>query len=310
MISFLDNQPQLEEIIADAPPLAAPPLAAPPLAGPPLAPASAPVPAPAPAALPTEAVPVPATASTHVAPPVAVPLPTAPPEPMQGVLALRGDEILERPDVVEARVYRLRSGFVRHNVYITLGWVEQAGQRRPMEIFFNSKDLTRSPEYAILTRLISALFRKSADPAFILEELRGIHDPAGGVYKNGRYMLSFYAEVAEVIERFFYDVGILQPTVAGYATGAVAAAAALGQGASQPGVGATVSLEASTPFPEDGLEFGMPGVGGSARPARSRSPEPDLNAQFKICPECSQRTLKLENGCDSCLSCGYSKCDK
>ena len=34
------------------------------------------------------------------------------------------------------------------------------------------------------------------------------------------------------------------------------------------------------------------------------------NVQFKICPECNNRTLKNENGCDSCMECGYSKCDK
>jgi len=295
MISFLDNQPQLEEILADAPPLAAP-------AGP--------------------AAPAGAAASTPAAAPAAAPSPApaapAAPEPTQGVLALRGDEILERPDVVEARVYRLRSGFVRHNVYITLGWVEQAGQRRPMEIFFNSKDLTRSPEYAILTRLISALFRKSADPAFILEELRGIHDPAGGVYKNGRYMLSFYAEVAEVIERFFYDVGILRPQVADYADPNRAIAATAVEIPDGPGLGSAVSLEKSVAFPEEGLELGQPVFPGAAR--RGQAPQAmgqgqvpgdaQANAQFKICPECSQRTLKLENGCDSCLSCGYSKCDK
>jgi ribonucleoside-diphosphate reductase alpha chain len=302
MISFLDNQPQLEEILADAPPLAPPTPA-------PAAPAVAAVPSAAPAVAPPPV----AAAPAPVAAPAGGP---PPPEPTQGVLALRGDEILERPDVVEARVYRLRSGFVRHNVYITLGWVEQGGQRRPMEIFFNSKDLTRSPEYAILTRLISALFRKSADPAFILEELRGIHDPAGGVYKNGRYMLSFYAEVAEVIERFFYDVGILRPQVADYADPQRAIAPAAVEIPEGPGVGSTVSLEKSVAFPEEGMEMGQPGF--PAAPRRGRDPQPadlaqahaEANAQFKICPECSQRTLKLENGCDSCLSCGYSKCDK
>ena len=35
-------------------------------------------------------------------------------------------------------------------------------------------------------------------------------------------------------------------------------------------------------------------------------------SQFKICPECSNRTLKMEAGCDVCVGsdCGYSKCDK
>ena len=36
------------------------------------------------------------------------------------------------------------------------------------------------------------------------------------------------------------------------------------------------------------------------------------NLQFKICPECSNRTLKMEAGCDVCVDsdCGYSNCDK
>ena len=34
------------------------------------------------------------------------------------------------------------------------------------------------------------------------------------------------------------------------------------------------------------------------------------NMQFKVCPDCNNRTLKNENGCDSCMDCGYSKCDK
>ena len=36
----------------------------------------------------------------------------------------------------------------------------------------------------------------------------------------------------------------------------------------------------------------------------------ELNDDFRICPTCSSKSLKTENGCDSCMSCGYSKCDK
>ena len=45
---------------------------------------------------------------------------------------------------------------------------------------------------------------------FILEELQGIFDPNGGSFKEGKYYHSFYAEIADVIERFFYDVDILE----------------------------------------------------------------------------------------------------
>ncbi len=35
------------------------------------------------------------------------------------------------------------------------------------------------------------------------------------------------------------------------------------------------------------------------------------DSNLQICPVCGQRTLKVENGCETCINpeCGYSKCD-
>ena len=115
-----------------------------------------------------------------------------------------------RPEVIDAKVYKLKSSFVRYSVFITLSYVKDNSGIRPMEIFINSKDLTRAPEYVMLTRLISAIFQRSDDPMFILEELQGIFDPNGGIIKDGKYYHSFYAEIADVIERFLFDVGIME----------------------------------------------------------------------------------------------------
>ena len=79
-----------------------------------------------------------------------------------------------RPEVVDAKVYKLKSAFVKNSVFITLSYVQEDAEIRPIEIFINSKDLTRAPEYVVLTRLVSAIFRRSNDPMFILEELQGI----------------------------------------------------------------------------------------------------------------------------------------
>ena len=38
--------------------------------------------------------------------------------------------------------------------------------------------------------------------------------------------------------------------------------------------------------------------------------EEEINVNFRICPSCNQKGLKTENGCDVCIVCGYSKCDK
>jgi len=177
-----------------------------------------------------------------------------------------------RPEVVDAKVYKLKSAFVKNSVFITLSYVDDKGSIRPIEIFINSKDLTRAPEYVVLTRLVSAIFRRSNDPMFILEELQGIFDPNGGTFKEGKYYHSFYAEIADVIERFFFDVGILE----------------------RPDV---------HPMEDNGI---------SETVVLARDEGNAGNKAFRICKECNNRTLKTENGCDICMSpdCGYSKCDQ
>ena len=177
-----------------------------------------------------------------------------------------------RPEVVDAKVYKLKSAFVKNSVFITLSYVEEEKEVRPIEIFINSKDLTRAPEYVVLTRLVSAIFRRSNDPMFILEELQGIFDPNGGTYKEGKYYHSFYAEIADVIERFFFDVGILERPDA-------------------------------MPIEDNGLQKKF---------VHAKEEGNFGNTEFRICNECNNRTLKTENGCDICMDpeCGYSKCDK
>ena len=173
-----------------------------------------------------------------------------------------------RPEVVDAKVYKLKSAFVKNSVFITLSYVNNNGVLSPIEIFINSKDLTKTSEYVVLTRLISAIFRRSTNPMFILEELQGIFDPNGGSFKEGKYYHSFYSEIADVIERFFYDVKIID----------------------RPKADTDLNTQ--------------------VQPTDMSTLSPDMNVDFRICPTCSAKSLKTENGCDTCVECGYSKCDK
>ena len=179
-----------------------------------------------------------------------------------------------RPEVVDAKVYKLKSAFVKNSVFVTLSYIKYGEVCRPVEIFINSKDLTRAPEYVVLTRLISAIFRRSSDPMFILEELQGIFDPNGGSYKEGKYYHSFYGEIAEVIKRFFFEVNILEEPE-------------------------------EHPIEDNGH------IADSSDTITNNG-DKKINTQHKICPDCNNPTLKMENGCDNCLDpdCGYSKCDK
>lgn len=119
-------------------------------------------------------------------------------------------KIVQRPPVLDAKVYKLKSSFVSNALYITVSYVEEKDKKRPFEVFINTKDLSKAPEYAVLTRLISAIFRRGGDPTFILEELRSIYDPNGGVYKDGKYVPSLYSEIADLMETAFIDLGIIE----------------------------------------------------------------------------------------------------
>ena len=183
-----------------------------------------------------------------------------------------------RPEVVNAKVYKVKSAFVKNAVFITLSYIDTHSGRKPIEIFINSKDLNRSAEYVVLTRLISAIFRRATNPMFILEELHGIHDPNGGSFKDGKYYHSFYAEVADVIERFFYDVDIIKKE----------------------------DLNQSSENQEDKKK----NINQIDDYLIKVANDLEVNSEFRICPACSSKSLKTENGCDMCMECGYSKCDK
>jgi hypothetical protein len=49
-------------------------------------------------------------------------------------------------------------------------------QRRPFEVFINSKNLDHFQWIVALTRVISAVFRKGGDTTFLVDELKAVFD--------------------------------------------------------------------------------------------------------------------------------------
>jgi len=156
-----------------------------------------------------------------------------------------------RPEALAGATYKLAWPESAHAVYVTLNDVEEAGVRRPFEIFINSKNMDHYAWTLGLTRMISAVFRRGGDVGFVAEELKAVFDPRGGAWLGGRYVPSLLAAIGGIIERH----------VGGETSGATAAA------------------------PSEG----------SARP-------------MAACPRCGGFELIRKEGCDACLSCGYSKC--
>ena len=120
-------------------------------------------------------------------------------------------DLMVRPDNVIGATYKLRWPDSEHAMYVTVNDVELDGVRRPFEVFVNSKNLEHYAWVVALTRMISAVFRRGGEVAFVADELKQVFDPRGGQWSNGRYVPSLVAAIGEVLERHMHETGFLTP---------------------------------------------------------------------------------------------------
>ena len=118
-------------------------------------------------------------------------------------------EPLQRPEALEGNTYKLKWPESEHAIYITINDVIVSGQRRPFEVFINSKNMEHYAWTVALTRMISAVFRRGGDVSFVVEELKAVFDPRGGAWLGGRYVPSILAAIGSVIERHMVSIGFL-----------------------------------------------------------------------------------------------------
>jgi ribonucleoside-diphosphate reductase alpha chain len=114
---------------------------------------------------------------------------------------IRKEQLQPRAEELHGTTYKLRWPESAHAVYVTINDLEQNGRRRPFEMFINSKNMEHYAWTLGLTRMISAVFRRSHDVAFIAEELKAVFDPRGGAWMQGRYVPSLLAAIGDIVER-------------------------------------------------------------------------------------------------------------
>ena len=133
------------------------------------------------------------------------------PAPVPPVLGL-SPEPLHREEKLTGATYKLRWADSEHALYVTINDIEQDGHRRPFEIFINSKNMDHYAWVVALTRMISAVFRRGGDVAFVADELKAVFDPRGGQWQNGRYVPSLIAAIGGILERHMAETGFLPPS--------------------------------------------------------------------------------------------------
>jgi hypothetical protein len=206
--------------------------------------------------------------------------------PMAEVIQMH--ESVERPETLIGSTFKVKSPLFEHALYVTINdIVLNAGtaheQRRPFEIFINSKNMDHFQWIVALTRILSAVFRKGGDVTFIVEELKAVFDPRGGYFKaGGIYMPSIVAEIGAVIEQHMKNIGMIHDPEMDVATRQLIA----DKRAAYEIAGAKKSVE----------------VSGAASESSGFPPGATL------CVKCNTQALVLMDGCQTCLNCGYSKC--
>ena len=195
---------------------------------------------------------------------------------------VRLTEEVQRPEMLIGSTYKIKTPVSDHAMYVTINDIvlnegTEHEQRRPFEVFINSKNLDHFQWIVALTRIISAVFRKGGDVTFLVDELKAVFDPRGGYWQaGGKFMPSIIAELGYVIERHLQTIGLLAKPV--------------------------IDKHRQKLIDEKRAEF-------EARrkqtDAFAKSHYPD-GAQ--LCAKCSTAAVVMMDGCMTCLACGDSKC--
>ena len=195
---------------------------------------------------------------------------------------IRMHERLERPEMLIGQTYKIKTPISDHAMYVTINDIvlnegTEYEQRRPFEVFINSKNLDHFQWIVALTRIISAVFRKGGDVTFLVDELKAVFDPRGGYWQpGGKFMPSIIAELGHVIEKHLQAIGLMRKP--------------------------ELDVHQRKLVDEKRAEF-------EARAKQADAfAKPHFPEGAQLCGRCSTAAVVMMDGCMTCLNCGDSKC--
>ena len=185
------------------------------------------------------------------------------PLPLQGGLV----EPMERPKILTGTTYKLK--WDTRSFYVTMNdYMDDDGNAIPFEIFINSSEMASLQWTVALTRMISAIYRRGGDVAFVGEELKRISDPHGGFWVDKKFVPSFVALLGQTIVNHLESM------------------------ADNNMLNEEMDPETSGSIIDDIVES-MPELKGNMP---------------RQCLECFSFSLVVSSGCETCTACGHSKC--
>ena len=215
-------------------------------------------------------------------------------------------ERIRRPEVLVGSTYKIKSPLVEHAFYVTINDIvlnrgTEHELRRPFEIFINSKSMEHFQWIVALTRIMSAVFRKGGDVAFLVDEMKAVFDPKGGYFKGGGvYMPSLVAELGFIVEEHLKTIGLLRdPEMSEAQRALIADKRRAYEDRSKKNAELSTAGEmggAMTSAETQREDIAVTGDGVSFPPTAT------------MCHKCATKALVIMDGCATCLNCGYSKC--
>ncbi len=176
-----------------------------------------------------------------------------------------------RDPVLSGFTYKLKWPVSDHAIYVTINDTIEGGQRRPFEIFINSKNLEHYAWTVALTRMISAIFRRGGDISFVVEELRAIFDPRGGAWMNGVYVPSLQAAIGDVILQHLRHIGF-------------------------------IGLEKYDATMNGNVKTAL------GTTAETGNQDEFFPLRKSVCRQCGSSHVIAQEGCVTCRNCGFSSC--
>lgn len=192
-------------------------------------------------------------------------------------------ENVARPEILFGSTYKIKTPQSEHALYITINDMilnedTEHEERRPYEVFINSKNMEHFQWVLALTRVISAVFRKGGDAVFLVDELKSVFDPKGGYFKKGGvFMPSLVAEIGCTIEQHLKKIGMLQ------------------------------TQEFDT-HQKQFLDAKRKEFEAIHSDTSTLDESGNFPAKALLCAKCQTKALVLMDGCMTCLNCGDSKC--
>ena len=190
-------------------------------------------------------------------------------------------ESVERPEMLIGSTYKIKTPMSEHAMYVTINDMilnegTEYEQRRPFEIFINSKNMEHYQWVVALTLLISAVFRKGGDITFIVDELSAVFDPQGGYFKRGgKFMPSLVAEIGDVVEKHLKSIGMIKDD--------------------------QLDEHQKKLIEEKRAQY-------EAKKADNTDESNEFPADAQLCKKCNIKAAIVMDGCLTCLNCGDSKC--